>query len=126
MEKIGKAKNYTNTFLPHYKCKWKVSIRTLGVDLFNDLNKTLSKNYTKKIADLKKIIYIWSQREVTMYGKILLSKTFLISQFNFLVSCLPTPSRNILLDFDKKIMQFIRSFKSPQKISQDILQLNKK
>ena len=123
--RIGKAKNYNSIFLPHYKCKWKVSIRTLGVDLFNDLNLTLSKNYTKKIEVLKKTIYFWSQREVTMYGKILLAKTFLISQFNFLLSCLPSPSRSVISELDKKIMQFIRSFKSPQKISQDILQLDK-
>ena len=60
-----------------------------------------------------------------MYGKILLSKTFLISQFNFLLSCLPSPSRIILADLDKKIMQFIRSFKSAQKLSQDMLQQDK-
>ena len=60
-----------------------------------------------------------------MYGKILLSKTFLISQFNFLLSCLPSPGRNIILDLDKKLLQFIRSFKSAQKISQDMLQQNR-
>ena len=123
--KIGKAKSINIELLPQYKFKWKTSIRTLGVDLWSELNQTLSKNYTKKIADLKKTIFIWSQREVTMYGKILLSKTFLISQFNFLFSCLPTPSDHIINELDKKIMQFIRSFKSPQKLSQDMLQLDK-
>ena len=113
--KIGKAKTFDTVLLPHYKFKWKNCIKTLGIDLLNNLNETLSRNYTKKIADFKKTIYIWSQREVTMYGKILLSKTFLISQFNFLLSCLPSPSRIILADLDKKIMQFIRSFKSAQK-----------
>ena len=123
--KIGKAKNCQNELLPNYKFKWTNNIKTLGIDLLNDLNHTLSKNYTKKTADLKNIMYIWSQRQVTMYGKILLSKTLLISQFNFLLACLPSPSDNKILELDKKIMQFIRSFKSPQKLSKDILQLDK-
>ena len=68
---------------------------------------------------------MWSQREVTMYGKILLTKTFILAQFNFLVSCLPSPSETRIKEIDKMILSFVRSFRSAQKLSKDIIQLDK-
>ena len=123
--KIGKAKNFQQEFLPQYMFKWTTNIKTLGIELWNDLNKTLSRNYTKKISSMKNIINMWSQREVTMYGKILLTKTFILSQFNFLVSCLPSPSEDRIKEIDDMILKFVRSFRSPQKLSKDIIQLDK-
>ena len=54
--RIGKAKNYEQELLPHYEFKWKTNIKTLGIELWNDLNMTLSKNYTKKISSMRNII----------------------------------------------------------------------
>ena len=88
--KIGAAKNSNVELLKEYKFKWKSSIKILGVQLWNNLNETLSRNYTKKVATIKNIANIWTQRELTMYGKVLISKTFILSQFNYLLSSLPT------------------------------------
>ena len=123
--KIGAAKNSKVELLKPYKFKWKTSIKTLGVQLWNDLNETLSRNYTKKIATIKTIANIWTQRELTMYGKVLISKTLILSQFNYLLSSLPSPGSNITGEIDNIILSFIRSYRSPQKLSKDILKLDK-
>ena len=68
---------------------------------------------------------MWSQRETTMFGKILLSKTLVLSQFNYLLACLPSPNKQRLTDIDNNIINFVRSNRSAQKISKNILQLEK-
>ena len=60
---------------------------------------------------------LWSQRETTMYGKILLSKSLVLSQYNYLLACLPSPSKQKLDDIDNNILNFVRSNRSAQKIS---------
>ena len=45
--KIGSAKDKED-LLPHYKCKWTNNIKVLGIEIWSNMNDTLSKNYTKK------------------------------------------------------------------------------
>ena len=49
----------------------------------------------------------------------------LLSQFNYLLSSLPSPGKNIINEIDNTIVSFIRSNRSAQKISKDMLKLHK-
>ena len=60
-----------------------------------------------------------------MYGRVLITKSLVLSQFNYLLACLPSPPESILKEIDEAILQFVRSYKSAQKISKDILALDK-
>ena len=68
---------------------------------------------------------MWSQRQLTMFGRILVIKTMILSQFNYLLSCLPTPSGVKIKEVDRSIMHIVRANKSAQKLSQSILQNEK-
>ena len=82
--KIGSIKESKEKILQEYCFKWKPYITVLGLEIYNDLNKTCQENYSKKILKMKNIMNLWSQRETTMYGKILLSKSLILSQYNYL------------------------------------------
>ena len=101
------------------------NIKVFGIEIWSDLNETLSKNYTKKNKCHKKTLKLWNHRKITMYGRILITKALVLSQFNYLLACLPSPQTNVTKLIDSEILQFIRSYKTAQKISKDILALNK-
>ena len=123
--RVGSIRNKTDILLKNYGFKWKNSITVLGLEILTDINKTFQINYSKKIASIKNLMNIWSQRDMTMFGKILVSKSLILSQYNYLLACLPTPNETKLKELDDKIINFVRSNRSAQKISKNILQLDK-
>ena len=79
----------------------------------------------KKINAIKNTLKVWNERDLTMYGRILITKAMVLSQFNYLIACLPMPNNEVLKEIDDLILQFVRANKSAQKISKNILQLEK-
>ena len=122
---IGCTVNEDISFLNNYECRITDHITVLGIEIWANLNMTLSKNYTKRINTIKKTLLVWNQRQITMYGRILLVKSLVLSQFNYLLACLPAPADDKIKMIDDIILKFIRAYKSAQQISKETLQLNK-
>ena len=65
--------------------KWKTkSFSTLGVTFCLDENEMCDLNMNRKIANIKNIFNVWKRRDLTLIGRILITKVLGLSQINYL------------------------------------------
>ena len=57
---------------------------------------------------LKKLLNIWSQRDISVYGKINLVKSLALSKVVFICSVMETP--NLFVDFVDKVNKIVLDF----------------
>ena len=97
----------------------KDSFNMLGVELGRDVQKCLKANFHNKIEKIKKQMNIWSQRGLTLMGKVLISKSMGISNLIYSMTCLQSQD-NVLENAPKIINHFIWNNK-PSKIKHKTL-----
>ena len=101
---IGSLKNSENKPLG---IKWPTEpIKALGVFFTYDHKLSHSKNFSEKIADIKKLINIWSSRGFSVYGMVTLIKSLLIPKIVYTSSLLPTPE-HIVKDLNHILYKFL-------------------
>ena len=84
---IGSSKN--NNEKP-FGIKWSDEpVKALGVHFTYDQHLLKEKNFIERLDSIKKLINIWSSRNLSIYGKITIIKSFLIPKFVFMCSVLP-------------------------------------
>ena len=66
-------------------------IKLLGVYISYDNKLMMEKNFEKKIQDLASTFHLWSTRNLTLEGRILLAKSLGLSKFTHIISVLPIP-----------------------------------
>ena len=87
---LGVNKNNRNKPLG---IKWSDEpIKVLGVFIGNNYKQVLDVNFSSKIKKLKQHINTWKQRNLSLLGRILILKTFGVSQFVYLAGLLPFPT----------------------------------
>ena len=64
------------------------------------------KNFNEKLDSIKKLINIWSSRDLSIYGKVTVIKSLIISKFVYIVSLLPTP-KNIIEELNQLWFKFL-------------------
>ena len=99
-------------------------LNILGVELTNRFDDHLNLNYKPKINIIKEHMSAWSNRIMTPMGRVVIVKTFIISQLVYLLSNLPSPSTDFLNKLDKMIFNFIWNGKF-DKIKHKYLRLDK-
>ena len=102
----------------------KSAFKTLGIYFSPDINESVNLNFEPKISAMKTIINIWSARKLSLKGKVLIIKTLLLQQVNYLLSTMYTP-KNVLLEIDKLLFQFLWS-KKPAKVKKNCIISNYK
>jgi hypothetical protein len=119
---IGSAKHRDQTELTSGKnIKWvKDKIKTLGVTICHDLYETLSCNYNPLLTKIKNLIIPWSHRHPTIHGKVVIINSFLISQFIYMLTVLPSPSEQFMAEVEKTLCEFIWNGKR-EKIKRQVL-----
>jgi len=70
-------------------------IKALGVYYTYDAKLLREKNFIERLNSIKKLINIWSQRGLSIYGKLTMIKSFLIPKFVFICALLPTPNEQL-------------------------------
>ena len=71
---------------------------------------TLSKmqvNYEKAIEAVKKELYSWKHRFLTVFGKITVIKTMCLLKLNHIVSVVPNPNLTFLQQLETEFKRFI-------------------
>ena len=63
----------------------------LGVHFTYDLEVSEKKNFFDKLESLKKILNMWSQRDLSIVGRINVIKTLALSKLVFICSVMSTP-----------------------------------
>ena len=71
------------------------AIKLLGVFVSNDLDLTTELNLKERIKTIRSVINSWKRRNLTLIGKIVILKTFIISQFQYVLSAIHIPAKYI-------------------------------
>lgn len=77
-------------------------------------------NYAPELSRIKNLLNVWSIRDLTPIGKIVLIKTFAMSQLVYLLTVLPNPPINYFNELNTIFHNLILS-KKPDKIKRTVL-----
>ena len=114
---LGWWKNNTET---PFGFRWpRDPIKALGIFFSYDTNKTNELNFAEKIRNLEKMLNSWKRRNLTLYGKINIAKTFGLSKLIYNASVLVIPE-NFNKEIEKLIFNFIWDGK-PAKIKKSTI-----
>ena len=94
-------------------------IKALGIFFSYDKNKTNELNFAEKIRNLEKTLNSWKKRNLTLYGKINIVKTFGLSKLIYNASVLVIPE-HFIKETEKLIFDFIWDGK-PAKIKKSTI-----
>ena len=99
--------------------KWTESIKILGIHFtyINSLSNRL--NFEEKLAEANKVFNLWRSRNLTLYGRITLAKSFILSKFLYVSAALVVPV-DIIKKVNSMIFKFIWNGK-PEKIKRNVL-----
>ena len=86
--------------------KWPDQNRCLGIYVGYSSNKNLKKNWDDKIDKVEQILDKWRDRELSLFGRIQIIKTFAVSQFVLPASLLVVPS-NITKKIESMLYDFL-------------------
>ena len=64
-------------------------------------------NFNRKLVKIDKILQPWRGKYLSIYGKIALINSLVISQFTHLLMVLPTPDDLFFKSYEQKIFHFI-------------------
>jgi hypothetical protein len=81
-------------------------VTILGVKISSDFN-TLYTNFDDKIEKIKRIRNFWSRFRLSLPGRILVAKTFMLSQIGYL-GCILKPKQEQMKSFSETINNFIK------------------
>ena len=96
--------------------KLKLSAETvyaLGVYFSYDEELATKRNFFEKLPKLKKILNIWSSRDISIYGRVNIVKTLAISKLTFICSVLDTP-KGFTDEVNNIIFDYIWKYKNPK------------
>ena len=99
-------------------------VYALGAHFSYDREAALKKNFWDKIISLKKLLNIWSQRDISIYDKMDLVKSLALSKLIFICSVMETP-KLFANEVNKITLDFICNYK-PSKIKHSTLIKTKK
>ena len=102
----GKFFNPGQKICPDLDVNWVDNFKLLGIEIDNKLEK-LNINFDKALAKAQNIISNWKARKLPINGRIIISKSLIVSQFNYVASIL-TPPTAMLSKMQALINNFIR------------------
>jgi hypothetical protein len=127
---LGKNKNKIENFKINSGNKEIVivnqkSVKICGITFSTSKEISYEENIVKRIDKLTRILNVWRQRNLTLKGKILIAKTFAISQVVYAMQS-TTLKKEDLLKIEREIYKFIWNIKNSStkvagKIKRDIL-----
>ena len=101
---LGSTKNNQNSPC-NFICKTKLKI--LGIYFSNDKSaSTIEDNWKERIDKIKRVIGVWEKRNLSIMGKICVIKTFLLSQFIYVMQSVVFPD-HILTEINRIIYNFL-------------------
>ena len=87
--------------------KWVKQIKILGLHFRNDVPASkIEYNWTERLESTKKTIKQWFGRNLSIYGKIIVTKTFLMSPYIYLMQSIGLPE-HVLTELNRLFFGFI-------------------
>ena len=89
-----------------FQIKWSSTIILLGINVGYNVQVLEEKNYRGKINKIKQKLNIWKQRNLTIYGNILIIKAFALSQLLHVAAVCHIPKK-IMTEVERIIYEFL-------------------
>jgi hypothetical protein len=86
--------------------KWPENLRILGIYVGYNEQNLIQLNWYNKIEKVKNLLHSWSTRDLSLFGKVQVVKTFVMSEFVLVASLLPVP-KNVYALINKLIFKFL-------------------
>ncbi len=86
--------------------KWSTVIKILGIFISYNKDVIIQKNFRDKLVKIENKLNMWKKRYLTMYGKVLLLKSFALSQILYVSTVLHIPD-SIVHDIDNIMFRFL-------------------
>ena len=93
--------------------------KALGVWFATDNDKIIELNFVDRIKNMEKILNIWQSRNLSIKGKVLILKTLVVPQIQFLLGLIYVPMKT-LKEIDKILFKFLWGNK-PAKIKRSTI-----
>ena len=120
--KIGAIRDRSIAFEGSFGLEWTKNFEVLGIKYRIDHMETITDdNISSKITDMKKLLSIWSMRNLTPYGKVVIVKSLIYSKITHILLSLPKPSEKAFIDIQSLIDSFLWNNKPP-KFRREILE----
>ena len=101
---LGTRKQCSDTFFGY---TWKRRLKILGIYFASDKSASLiEENWLNKIETIKRVIHTWEKRNLSIMGKILIVKTFLLSQLVYVMQAISIPD-HVLTEINRLMFRFI-------------------
>ena len=82
-------------------------LKILGVYFCNDMcASNMQDNWLERIANIKRLIFMWEKRNLSIIGKVRIVKTFLISQFVYIMQAFIIPD-DVLTEVNRLLFRFL-------------------
>jgi len=96
----------------------------LGVILTCNKNDMIDLNYKPVLVKIRNCLHIWSQRQLSLFGRIEIAKTLGISRLIYIMTLLPSPGVEYLNNIERELTSFIWNYK-PSKIRANVIKNQK-
>ena len=101
---LGRDKNNAHQY---HNLKWVKQIKILGIHFNSRVQaQNIDVNWESKVDNMKRTMKLWSRGNLSIYGKILLAKAFIISQFIYTMQSIGIPD-DILTKINRELFAFI-------------------
>ena len=125
---VNKAKTQVMNIGPNYYdnvgiddlCELAKTVYILGIHLGRTKEIIINMNYTPILEHIRHLLNMWSQRNLSIFGKIEVIKTLAVSKLVYVLSLLPSPCKEYLIDIERTLLQFVWKNK-PAKIRKSVL-----
>ena len=112
---LGASKNNKETPLG---IKWPKSIKILGIYFSHDKKLKEMLNFGKLVPSMKNIISLWKLSDLTIYGRITIIKSLLLSKLTYKASVIPVPD-SLIKEISKVVHNFL--WKGPGKVQRQVI-----
>ena len=86
----------------------------LGISITQSVKNLCECNFPQLLVKMQNIVDIWKMRDLTLYGKVLISKSLLISQLIYKLSILPDPGIDYMKEVNSLISKYVWGNKPPR------------
>jgi len=87
--------------------KWVSELKVLGIVLKNNEDEMIKLNFDRKLDEITNIIKTWRSRHLTVYGKVLIIKSLLVSKLLHLFTALPNPNESFVKQLNTELYRFL-------------------
>lgn len=119
--RIGSLKNSQAQLYTQKQLLWtNEPVKVLGVYVANNINEVLSLNYHDTLLKVDLVLDSWSNRNLTLSGKVLTVNSLVASLFVYKMSALPILPNEVIEEYDARVNNFLWKGKRP-KIPKNVL-----